>query len=80
MTPFEAVYGQNPLLVLPYMSGVSKVQEVDRNLIIYMKIIRTLKKHLAMAQNRMKQQVEQGSFERQFSKGNQVFLHLQPYK
>jgi hypothetical protein len=29
MTPFEVVYGQNPPLVLFYMPGVSKVQEVD---------------------------------------------------
>jgi hypothetical protein len=33
-----------------------------------------------MAQNRMKQQVDQGLFERQFGEGDQVFLGLQPYK
>jgi hypothetical protein len=30
MTPFEAVYGQNPSLVLSYIPGVSKVQEVEK--------------------------------------------------
>jgi hypothetical protein len=30
MTPFEAVYGQNPPSVLSYMPGVSKVQEVEK--------------------------------------------------
>jgi hypothetical protein len=30
MTPFEAVYGKNPPLVLSYMLGVSKVQEVEK--------------------------------------------------
>jgi hypothetical protein len=33
-----------------------------------------------MAQNRMKQQVDQGHSECQFVEGDQVFLHLQPYK
>jgi hypothetical protein len=33
-----------------------------------------------MAQNRMKQQVDQGRSERQFAEGDQVFLRLQPYK
>jgi hypothetical protein len=33
-----------------------------------------------MDQNRMKQQADQGRFERQFVEGNQVFLRLQPYK
>jgi hypothetical protein len=34
MTPFEAVYGHKPPLILPYMLGVSKVQEVDHNLTV----------------------------------------------
>jgi hypothetical protein len=34
MTPFEAVYGQNPPSVLSYMPGVSKVQEVDKNITV----------------------------------------------
>ena len=33
-----------------------------------------------MAHNRMKQQADQGCFERQFAEGDQVFLRLQPYK
>ena len=33
-----------------------------------------------MAQNHMKQQAYQGRYERQFAKGDQVFLRLQPYK
>jgi hypothetical protein len=34
MTPFEAVYGQNPPSVLSYMPGVSKVQEVEKNITV----------------------------------------------
>ena len=33
MTPFEAVYGQKPPLVLSYLLGASKVQVVDLTLI-----------------------------------------------
>jgi hypothetical protein len=33
-----------------------------------------------MAQNRMKQQADQGHSECQFVEGDQVFLRLQPYK
>jgi hypothetical protein len=80
MTPFEAVYGQKPPLVLSYLLGASKVQVVDLTLTAREAILRTLKESLVMAQNRMKQQVDQGCYERQFAEGDQVFLWLQPYK
>jgi hypothetical protein len=80
MTPFEAVYGQNPPLVITYFLGVSKVQAVDQTLIVREAILRTLKENLIMAQNHMKQQEGQGFSERQFAEGDQVFLLLQPYK
>jgi hypothetical protein len=80
MTPFEAVYGQNPPSVLSYLPGVSKVQEVDQTLTVREAILRTLKENLVMAQNRMKKQADQGHFECQFAEGDQGFLQLQPYK
>ena len=43
-------------------------------------ILKTLKDNLVLAQNRMKQQVDQHCSERKFEEGDQVFLHLQPYK
>jgi hypothetical protein len=66
MTPFEAVYGQKPPSVLSYLPGVSKVQAVDQTLTIREVILRTLKENLFMAQNHMKQQVDQGRSECQF--------------
>jgi hypothetical protein len=74
MTPFEAVYGQKPPSVLSYLPGVSKVQAVDQTLIVREAILCTLKENLVMAQNRMKQQADQGRSERQFEEGDQVFL------
>ena len=58
------------------MLGVSKVQAVDQNLTVQHAILCTLKNNLVMNHNRMKQQVDQGFFERQFAEGDQVFLRL----
>jgi hypothetical protein len=74
MTPFEAVYAKNPPSVLSYLLGVSKVQAVDQTLTVREDILRTLKENLVMAQNCMKQQADQGRSERQFSKGDLVFV------
>jgi hypothetical protein len=74
MTPFEAVYGKNPPSVLSYLPGVSKVQVVGQTLTIREAILCTLKENLVLAQNRMKQQADQGHFECQFVEGDQVFL------
>jgi hypothetical protein len=76
MTPFEVVYGQKPPLVLPFLLGVSKVEEVDHNLTVHMNILRTLKDNLAMDQNHMKQQANRGRSKCQFAEGDQVFLCL----
>jgi hypothetical protein len=53
---------------------------VDQILIVWEAILRALKETLVMAQNRMKQQANQGHSKHQFVEGDQVFLWLQPYK
>jgi hypothetical protein len=63
MTPFEVVYGQKPPSVLSYLPGTSKVQAVDQTLTVRGDILCTLKENLVMAQNRMKQQADQGRSE-----------------
>ena len=80
MTHFEVVYGKNPPSVLSYFLDVSKVQAVEQMLTVWEAILRALKENLAMAQNCMKQHLDQGRSEHQFAEGNQVFLWLQPYK
>jgi hypothetical protein len=74
MTPFEAVYGQNPPSVLSYLLGTSKVQVVGQTLTVREDILHTLKENLVMAQNCMKQQADQSRSEHQFAEGDQVFL------
>jgi hypothetical protein len=59
MTPYEVVYGQKPLSVTSYLPGTSKVQAVDHTLHTREAILHILKDNLVMAQNRMKQQVDQ---------------------
>jgi hypothetical protein len=68
MTPFEAVYGQNPPSVLSYFPNVSKVEAVDQILTVREAILRTLKDNLVMDQNHMKKQADQGRSECQFAK------------
>jgi hypothetical protein len=74
MTPFDAVHGHKTPSVLSYLSCASKVQAVYLTLTAQEAILCTLKENLVMAQNRMKQQADQGHSERQFAEGDQVFL------
>ena len=70
MNPFEVVYGQNPPLVISYILGVSKVQEVEKNITIHEAILCVLKDNLVMAQNHMKQQADQGHSKWHFVEGD----------
>ena len=79
MTPYEAVYGQQPPSLVYYLPSTSKVNVMDSLLQNRESTLTTLKKNLAMAQNRMKQQAYQHRSECSFEKGDQVFLCLQPY-
>lgn len=63
-----------------YEAGTSTVTQVDNTLASWDNILRTLKQHLAEAQNHMKQQVDQHQIEREFKEGDIIFLHLQPYR
>lgn len=55
MTPFEEVYGKNAPSILPYMPGVSKVDEVDRNITTRVTIFRIIKENMFMDHSHMKQ-------------------------
>jgi len=74
------VYGQQPPILTSYLSGTSKVQSIDKLMQGREVTLMDLKENLHMAQNCMKQQVDQHRSERVFQEGDQVFLKLQPYK
>ena len=80
MNPYEAFYGKQPLSLTSYLQGTSKVQAVETLLQQSEWTLATLKDNLAMAQNRMKQQVDQHRSEHSFEVGDLLFLRLQPYK
>lgn len=79
-TPYEILYCQPPPIHLPYLSGESKVQAVDRSLIAKEEALKLLKHHLSRAQNRMKQLADKKRSDRKFDIGDRVFLKLQEYR
>jgi len=80
VTPYEIMYGHQPPFVTSYIPCASKVQDLDKFMQGREATLQALKDNLHMAQNRMKQQVDQQCFERFFQEGDHVFLSLQPYK
>ena len=80
MSPFLALYGYHPPSITSSLKVSPRVQAVEDHLLHQQHVLLGLKENLAMAQNRMKQQVDQHHSERNFEVGDWVFLRLQPYK
>ena len=80
MIPYEVFYGKQPPSITSYLLGTSNVQAVDTLLQTCEQTLVALKENLSMAQNHMKQIFDQHCFEQSFEVGDQVFLHVQPYK
>ena len=55
MTPYEAMYGQAPPIVTSYITGTSKVHEIDSVLVTQDDILNFLKDNLHSTQHHMKQ-------------------------
>jgi hypothetical protein len=80
MAPFMALYGYHPLSITSSLKEKYKVQSVEDHIEHQQQVLQILKENLTMAQNCMKQQVDQHHSERSFEVGDWVFLRLQPYK
>ncbi|GJZ24610.1 retrotransposon-related protein [Tanacetum coccineum] len=50
-TPYEVLYSQTPPIHIPYVSGESRVDSVDRTLIAREEVVRALKFHLKRTQD-----------------------------
>ena len=74
-----ALYGYHPTSIT-YSLRESKVQVVEDHIEHQQQILQLLKDNLNLAQNWMKQQVDQYRSEQSFNVGDWVFLRLQPYK
>ena len=79
MTPFMALYGYHPPSITSSLRENLKVQAVEDH-IEHHQVLQILNDNLNLAQNRMKQQVDQHRSERSFDVGDWVFLWLRPYK
>ncbi|GJV67266.1 reverse transcriptase [Tanacetum coccineum] len=79
-TPYEVLYGQTPPIHIPYVSGESRVDTVDRTLTAREEVIKALTFHLKRSQERMKTQADKHRSEREFAVGDWVYLKLQPHR
>lgn len=80
MTPFQAVYGYPPPAISTYLPGSTAVASVDKQLKDRDSLLTSLKSHMQLAQNRMKQHSDRKRTEREFAEGDWVFLKLHPYR
>ncbi|GMJ07956.1 hypothetical protein HRI_004464800 [Hibiscus trionum] len=80
MTPFQALYGEEPAVHLPYLAGESFVASVDRSLQAREAAVKMLKFYLQRAKDRMKKQADKKRSDREFTVGDWVYLKLQPYR
>ncbi|KAL4202140.1 hypothetical protein AMTRI_Chr02g262210 [Amborella trichopoda] len=80
MSPYEVVYGQPPPAVIPYVTGATNVDVVDRSLLAREAVRRLLKPNLEGVRNCMKQQADRHHSEHEFEVGDLLYLHLQPYQ
>ena len=79
-TPFEVLYGQNPLVHIPYLPKDSNIEAVDKQLTKREDRLKTIKDNLKVAQHRMVQLANKKHSERIFKVGDWVYLKLQPYR
>jgi hypothetical protein len=56
------------------------VESIESHMKNIKETLTILKENLQMAQNRMKQKIDQHRSETQFEEGDWIFLRLQPYK
>ncbi|PKA61698.1 putative mitochondrial protein [Apostasia shenzhenica] len=80
MSPYEALYGQSAPLSVPYTTGESEVDAVDRSLSAHETARIMLKKNLEIAQNRMRQLANRKRSECTLEVTDWVYVKLKPYR
>ena len=71
-----ALYRYQPPSITSYLRENSKVQVVEHHIEHQQQVLQLLKDNLVLAQNKMKQQVDQHRSEKCFDVGDWVFLRL----
>ncbi|GKB65613.1 ty3-gypsy retrotransposon protein [Tanacetum coccineum] len=80
MSPFQAVYGRQPLAIIPYPPGSSKVAAVDELLAERDGLLKQLKDSLLSAKNRMEVKANRKRHDVEFNVGDLVLVKLQPFR
>jgi hypothetical protein len=80
MSQILEIYGDHPPSITSLLKKTANVQVVEDHIGYQQEVLKLLKDNLVMAQNRMKQQVDQHLSERDFKVGDWEILKLQPYK
>ena len=75
-----ALYGYHPPSIMCPLKVSVEVQAMADHIEHQQVVLQLLKEKLTIAQNRMKQQVDQHHSEKKFEVGDWVFLRLQHYK
>ncbi|GJV81613.1 putative mitochondrial protein [Tanacetum coccineum] len=68
-TPYEIMYGQTPLLHIPYMAKDCVVEAVNRTIVAREQTLKLLHFNLKKAQDRMKSQADKARSDREFQEG-----------
>ncbi|KAI5334926.1 hypothetical protein L3X38_025059 [Prunus dulcis] len=79
-TPYEIVYGKPPPNLLSYVPGTTQVEAVDQELRSREQVLKDLREHLLVAQERMKKFYDAKRIDKSFEVGDFVYLKLQPYR
>jgi len=80
MSPFVALYGYHHPSTTSPLKMTIKAQAMVDNTWLQQDVLKLLKDNMVIAQNTMKQQLDQHRSERKFEVGNWVRVRLQPYK
>ena len=80
MTPFKALYGHDPPILLKGTTIPSAIEEVNQLTTARDNMLAELKRNLLRAQDRMRAQANQHRREVEFQVGEWVYLKLQPYR
>lgn len=80
MTPFKAVYGRDPPVLLRYENGSTTNAELEDQLRERDEMLAILRDHLNKAQQIMKSKADEHRREVLFEVGEMVYLKLRPYR
>lgn len=80
MSPFKALYGQEPASLPSYSESSTSIQALDELLRDRDVLLRSLKDNLRTAQHRMQQKANAHRREVELAVGDKVLVKLQPYR